>query len=191
MHTESLEAFIRNVSANICDESVNLLIRNASFRELKKGEAVLKAGEVCRAFYYVEKGFLRTYIDKDDHQINLNFTLEGDAACNLRSVKSRMPSDSVIAAGEDSLIYIFNIDTIAAQTVDFPQISVFVRRLAIRLLLASETHHHLFKLYTAAERYQYIEKERPELLQRVSLSQIASYIGMSRETLSRIRGKAY
>ena len=68
-------------------------------------------------------------------------------------------------------------------------VSQFVRRLAIRILLASEEHGNLFKMYTPTERYRYIEKNNPRLLQRVSLTQIASYLGIARETLSRIRAK--
>jgi len=70
-----------------------------------------------------------------------------------------------------------------------PQISIFVRRLAIHVLLASEEHSNLFKIYTPTERYRYIEQNNPKLLQRVSLSQMASYLGVTRETISRIRAK--
>jgi CRP-like cAMP-binding protein len=81
------------------------------------------------------------------------------------------------------------MDAIPEQFKSYPVIALFVRRLAIRLLLASEEHSNLFKLYTPTERYRYIEKNKPELLQRISLSQIASYLGVTRETLSRIRRK--
>jgi hypothetical protein len=57
------------------------------------------------------------------------------------------------------------------------------------MLLASEAHSDLFKIYTPTERYRYIEKNNPKLLQRISLSQMASYLGIARETLSRIRAK--
>jgi CRP-like cAMP-binding protein len=70
-----------------------------------------------------------------------------------------------------------------------PVISKFFRRLAIHQLLDSEAHSNLFKIYTPTERYRYIEQHKPELLQRIPLSQLASYLGVKRETLSRIRAK--
>ena len=67
----------------------------------------------------------------------------------------------------------------------------FFRRLALNMLVASEEHSDMFKISTPTERYRYIEKNNPQLLQRISLSQIATYLGVTRETLSRIRGKKY
>jgi len=57
------------------------------------------------------------------------------------------------------------------------------------MLLIAEEHINFYKMYTPTERYHYIEKNNPQLLQRVSLSQMASYLGVTRETLSRIRAK--
>jgi CRP-like cAMP-binding protein len=70
-----------------------------------------------------------------------------------------------------------------------PLVSQFIRRTIIQMLLASETRGNLLKIYSPAERYQYIEQKIPHILQRVSLSHLASFLGVSRETLSRIRAK--
>ncbi len=59
----------------------------------------------------------------------------------------------------------------------------------MQMLLASETRGDLLKIYTPAERYHYIERNTPHVLQRVPLSHLASFLGVSRETLSRIRAK--
>lgn len=173
----------------LADEDLWLLMSYTSFHELKKGESVLKTGEICRSFYFVEKGYLRTWYNKDGTAINLNFTFEGAFTANLKSYKSKQPSDFTIEAGENALVWIFNLDDIRGQLDRHPQISKFVRRLAVQILLSSEAHSNLFKIYTPTERYRHIEKNNPQLLQRISLSQIASYLGVARETLSRIRGK--
>ena len=94
-----------------------------------------------------------------------------------------------IEAGEDASVWVFNLDEITGRYNSHPQIVLFIRRLAIHLSVASEEHSNFFKLYTPTERYRYIEKNKPHLLQRVSLSQLASYLGVARETLSRIRAK--
>jgi CRP-like cAMP-binding protein len=173
----------------LSDEDLSLLAACAVSRELKKGETLLKEGEVCRSFYLVEKGYLSTYYNKDGVAINLNFTFEGDFTTNLKSFRNRQPSEINIKAGEDALVWVFNLTSIFDQFGEYPQIMRFIRRLAMGLLLASEEYSDLFKISTPTERYRYIEKNNPKLLQRISLSQMASYLGVTRETLSRIRAK--
>ncbi|MBS1687617.1 MAG: Crp/Fnr family transcriptional regulator [Bacteroidetes bacterium] len=170
-------------------EDISLLMSCATHREVKKGIAVLKEGEICRSFYLVEKGGLRTYYNKNGIPINLNFTFEGNFVANLKSYKTGEPSDIIIEACEDASVWIFNIDLIRDQIDLFPEVSRFIKKLALRLLLASEEYSKLYKILTPAERYKYVEQNNPILLQRISLSQMASYLGVSRETLSRIRGK--
>ena len=187
--TKEFQAYIKKVSARIPDEDIPSLFKWAQSRDLKKGEVLLREGEVCREFYLVEKGYLRTWYNKDGDPINLNFTFEGDFTTNLKSLNGRLPSDLTVEAGEDSRMWVFNLDLRREKYESNPEIVLFYRRLAVHVLLASEEHSNLFKLYTPAERYRYIEQNNPRLLQRISLSQIASYLGVTRETLSRIRGK--
>lgn len=192
MHTamdNELRDYIKQVSKKITEDDITLILSSAKKRELKKGEAMLKEGEVCRSFYLVEKGYLRTWYNKDGVAINLNFSLEGDFTTNIKSINSKQPSEFTIEAGEETAVWVFNLDTIAKDFSEHPEILLFIRRLGIYLLVASEEHSKLFKMYTPAERYQYVEKNNPRLLQRISLTQIASYLGVTRETLSRIRAK--
>jgi len=166
-----------------------LLINCTQEISYKKGEAILKESEICQSFYLVGKGYLRSYYTKDGVQINIHFTFEGHFTSNLKSYRNRTPSEMIIEAAEDTTIWVFNFRQLSDQLNNYPEIARFVRRLAISLLLASEEHSDLFKIYTPTERYRYIEKNNPQLLQRVSLSQLASYLGVTRETLSRIRAK--
>jgi len=189
MDLNTLSGYIKKVSRRISDEDIPLLMSCAQNRELKKGAILLKEGEVCRSFYLVERGYLRTYYDKGNAPINLNFTFEGEFTTNLKSVNGRKPSDLTIEAGEEASVWIFNLDVITGEFNSHPEIVLFIRRLSVHILLAAEEHSNLFKLYTPTERYKYIEKNNPKLLQRISLSQIASYLGVTRETLSRIRAK--
>lgn len=186
---ETLRASILQV-VEMTGDDLSLLLSCATRISLKKGDAVLEQGDICRSFYLVEQGYLRTWYNKDGVPININFTFEGNFACNLKSFRDRLPSELIIEAGEESVVWVFDIDKLIGPFEKPPQVSRFVRRLAVSLLLESEAHSDLFKIYTPTERYRQIEKNNPLLLQRVSLSQIASYLGVSRETLSRIRAKA-
>ncbi len=189
MDYTTLRTAIRQVSKYTTEEDIALLMSCAENRTLKKGEILLNEGQKCRSFYLVDQGYLRTYYYKNGVAINLNFTFEGSYATNIKSVKSKQPSDLIIEAGEDTLVWMFNLDTIAENFDSHPKIILFIRRVSTILFVASEEHSKFFKMYTPTERYRYIEKNNPMLLQRIPLSQIASYLGVARETLSRIRKK--
>lgn len=188
MDQKKLQEHIAQVS-NLSDEDLSLLLTCVTSQTLKRGEKVLEEGEVCHSFYLVDKGHLRTCYNKDGVRINLNFTFEGDFASNLKSLASKDPSELIIEAGEETSVWIFNLYLISADVKQNVHIARFVRQLAIRLLLATEEHSTLFRISTPTERYRHIEKNNPQLLQRISLSQMASYLGVTRETLSRIRGQ--
>ena len=191
MDQQALHESIKQVSTRITEEDISLLVSCAVPRELRKGDTILKEGEVCRSFYLVEKGYLRTFCNnKDGVTINLNFTFEGDFTSNLKSLQSRKPSEFNIEAGEDASVWIFHVDSLKQKLDSSTAVSLFVRGLAIRVLQAADEHGNLFKMYSPAERYHYMEKNNPRLLQRISLSQMASYLGVARETLSRIRAKS-
>lgn len=163
-----------------------LLMSYTHPRLLRKGEVLLREGEECNAFYFVEQGHLRTWYNKDGIPINLAFTFEGQFTTSIKNYRERRVSEVNIVAGEDTLVWVM---AIRGRFPDNMGLVALVRRTAIRMLLAAEEHSGLFKIYTPTERYRYIEEHRPELLRRIPLSQLASYLGIARETLSRIRAK--
>jgi CRP-like cAMP-binding protein len=172
------------------DEDYALFFAVMSSRLVKKGETILREGTVCRAIYFVEQGYLRTYYNKEDgNVVNLNFTFEGEFTSNLKSAINREPSKMNIQAGEETLLWTFDLDKLSPEIKSHPTVSRFTRRVTMQMLLASEARGNLLKIYTPSERYHYLERNKPHFLQRVSLSHLASFLGVSRETLSRIRAK--
>jgi CRP-like cAMP-binding protein len=172
---------------DISEDEWAQLKATASPKEFKRGERLLDEGVVCRSFFFVEKGYLRTYYNKDGVEINLQFTFEGELTTNFKSLKSEKPSHFIIEAGEKSRVWIFDREKMKPLYDAYPAVGQILRRVAMQLLLSSEEYSILYKISTPAQRYQYIEQHRPHLLQRLSLSQLASYLGVTRETLSRIR----
>lgn len=189
MYSKALITAIQHMT-DLSDTDNALFNTVMSSKRLKKGEILLQEGSVCRAVYFVEQGYLRTYYNKEDGSIiNLNFTFEGEFTSNLKSAIGREPSKMSIEAGEDALLWVFDLDKLSPEMKSQPSVSQFIRRTTMQMLLASEARGNLLKIYTAAERYHYIERNIPHILQRVPLSHLASFLGVSRETLSRIRAK--
>lgn len=173
--------------SKISDAGIDLLFSVASVQQLAKGQVLLTQGAICKTVVFVEKGYLRTFINKDGLEINTDFTLEGSFTTNLKSLRSGVASDTTIQAGEAATIYAFDKDRLLDLYTLSPEIESFGRKLLEQLLIAQEEHSTVFKIYSPKERYHYLQNTRPELLQRISLSQLASYLGIARETLSRIR----
>jgi len=172
---------------DISDKGLDLLFAAIAIKEIKKGEYVLKEGQICRHIYFVEQGYLRTFVNKDGIEINTAFTFETGFASDLKSLSADNPSGCTIQAGEDTTLYAFEKNALLALYKVSPEIESFGRKLLSQMLIAQQGHADIFKTCTPAERYQYLMAHEPEMLKRVSLSHIASYLGMARETLSRIR----
>ena len=173
----------------IAQSSLDKLFAVTSKRQLFKGEIILKQGQICKNIVFVEKGYLRTFIDKDGVEINTDFTFEDNFTTNLKSLRSSIPSDTTIQAGEAATIYEFDKEELLNLYKVSPEIESFGRKLLEQLLITQEEHTNLFKLFTPTERYHFIQTNKPQIIQRISLSQISSYLGVARETLSRIRKK--
>lgn len=168
---------------------IDRLFNAGACNEFAKGQIILKPGEVCRNIFFVEEGYVRSFIDKDGRELNLDFTLEGNFTTNLKSLRTSAPSDLTIRVEEPSVIYVFNKDALFSLYTESPAIESFGRKILEELLMAQEEHTNLFKIFSPAERYEHLLTTKPDMLQRISLSQLASYLGIARETLSRIRKK--
>jgi len=167
--------------------SLERLFQTITKRTIEKGETLLKQGQICHTIFFVESGYLRVFIEKDATEINTDFIFENNFVTNLKSLRQSIPSETTIQAGESALVYEFNKDKLMILYKDSPEIESFGRKLLEQLLIASEEHSNLFKIFSPTERYKYLQANKPQLLQRISLSHIASYLGIARETLSRIR----
>lgn len=155
--------------------------------QFPKGAYLLQESQICNHIFFVENGYLRVFVSKDGTEINTGFVFENNFATNLRSLRSGSPSESFIQAGEAVTVFRFDKNKLKALYEGSPETETFGRTLLEQLLIEQEEHANMFRIYSPAERYKQLLTQNPELLKRVSLSQIASYLGVTRETLSRIR----
>jgi CRP-like cAMP-binding protein len=176
-----------NAIAPISAQGLDLLFSCAQQKGLARGKNILEAGQVCRHIYLVEKGYLRCFYNKDGKEINLQFALENTFITDLKSLRGGLPTEYTIQAGEPASLWVFGKEDLLSLYQVSPEIESFGRRLLEELLMRQEEHSRLFTLHTPLERYQYLARNHAGLLQRVSLSQLSSYLGIARETLSRIR----
>jgi CRP-like cAMP-binding protein len=175
--------------APIPDNEFRRLIVVMHEKHMHKGEALLREGQVCREFYFIVRGYVRGFSLQDGKEINVKFYFEDEFACDFESFRYETPSKFYIVAMEDSIVYYgvkSEVNPVLESNTSFYS---FVFRF-FQIQYFNETEHsNNFKLMSPEERYRMLMEQKPHYLQRIPLIYLASYLGISRETLTRIRKK--
>lgn len=183
---ENLLKYIRSLT-DFSENSWELLQPVLTKKEFRKKEFLLQQGQVCNSLFYIDSGYCKSYYDIDGVVKNTGFFFENEIATNISSFGSGLKSDFNIIACEPLTAIIFDKDKLFQATKQAHEIETLGRNCVRLFATKQEEFSNLFKLYSAQERLAYLEAKYPEILQRVSLSQLASFLGVARETLSRIR----
>ena len=183
-----LLTYIRSFS-DFSDESWELLQSIITTVEFKKGEHLVPEGKVCNALFFISSGYCRAFNIQDGLEINTCFYFETEIATNMNSYIFGTPSSFAIQACEPVVAYRFDKDRVFAISKEAPEIELIAKRNLQLIAARQEKQLQLYRLLTAKKRYEYLEKNEPEIIQRVSQTQLSSYLGVTRETLSRIRKK--
>jgi CRP-like cAMP-binding protein len=182
----NLLKYIRSLT-NFSDRSWELLQSALTKRELRKNEFLLREGEVCNSLFYIDKGYCKSYYDIDGAVRNTGFFFENEIATNICSFGNGQKSEFNILACESLTTISFDKEKLFQIAKQANEVETLGRNCVRLFATKQEEFSNLFKLYSAQERLEYLENRHPEILQRVSLSQLASFLGVARETLSRIR----
>jgi CRP-like cAMP-binding protein len=136
----------------------------------------------------VYKGYCRAFQENDGKEVNLNFFFEKEFITNIKSFTKKERSELSIQACENMVVVKIEKNKLIERVYNNSQeFEIFGRKMLELMIMKQDAHVNLFKLYTPQQRYEFIEKNRPEIIRRVALTQIASYLGVTRETLTRIR----
>jgi CRP-like cAMP-binding protein len=156
---------------------------------LSRNEYLLTEGRICRHLYFLEKGALRGYYNLEDKEITHWFGFENDFVTSFHSFTTGQPSVENIQLIEGSVLWSISKDTLTALLSQFHEIERLVRIAYEKYYIRLEERFVNAQFKTAAERYDQLLAGTPHILERVSLGQVASYLGISQETLSRIRSR--
>jgi len=182
----NLLKYIRSLTS-FSDESWDLLQPALTKREFKKNEFLLQQGQVCNSLFYIDNGYCKSYYEIDGVVKNTGFFFENEISTNINSFGNGQKSEFNIVACEPLTAITFDKDKLFQTAQQANEIDTLGRNCIRLFATKQEEFSTLFKLYSAQERLKYLETKHPEILQRVSLSQLASFLGVARETLSRIR----
>ena len=173
------------------DEEEKTAVRNL-FRErrIRKRQYLLQEGDQCKNNSFVVEGCFRMFsVDQSGKEHNLQFSTENWWIADISSIYNNEPSKLYIEALENSTILQITVDELLQLYEDYPTFS-HIFRILTQNALASQQRRILQNISsTAEERYLDFAEKRPQLFNRISKVQIASYLGVTPEFLSTIRKK--
>ena len=172
----------------VTDEEWRLLNRMATVKRIRKGEPFLKYGKVARYSAFIISGLFKFSIkDEDGNEKIIKFGFANDFLANCESYNQGVPSAVSIIALEEAVILKINIKKLQ------PLYDLHMNLLHVNLQLYREIseqqseHQHILSLKSPLGRYRYLLERRPAIIQKISLTNIARYLYISREAVSRAR----
>lgn len=151
------------------------------------GESILKAGHRTNYICLVISGLVRGYyIDEEGNDITKCFSMEGDWCCSYNYL-SDIPCPFFLEASENTVLARFNICEIDKIIKEYSVLKEEVGKLLAKTMMESERRIFSFTSLEAKDRYLLLLKEQPELVKRAKQEHIASYLGITPSSLSRIK----
>lgn len=184
---EVLFDFISKYIALTEDEK-NVLLSLNLFHSVKKGTILLEEGQKTKNSYFVLKGCIRTYYIIDGEEKTTAFYTEMDAF-TPHCVVNKEPSKYFVSCVEDTILTISNSDMEVEVNSKFPKFEIMCRLLSEELLAKQRIDFDEFKTSSPEQRYLNLLEKRPDLIQRVPQHQLASYLGIKPQSLSRLRAR--
>ncbi|MCP9762397.1 Crp/Fnr family transcriptional regulator [Lacihabitans soyangensis] len=167
-------------------ESLAALEKICSVVHLKKGDNLQYFGQTCRTIYFINSGVARIYYYKDGVDITESFSFEGDIIARVESLFTGNPSQKAIQVLEDTCFVAINAVQLFALYDSHPQIERLFRLIFEAGYVETVKRIESIQFHTAEDRYEALLL-KPNLLQRIPLKHIASYLGITQVSLSRIR----
>ncbi|MBO9635438.1 MAG: Crp/Fnr family transcriptional regulator [Chitinophagaceae bacterium] len=185
MHQLLLKNFSRHIS--LTSEEIRKLPQYFVHKKIRKHQFLLQEGNVCRADYFVIKGSLRQYeSDNAGREHVIQFALEDWWISDLNSLVTGTPSIYSIDAMEDSEVLELNISRQEKLFTDIPKMNVYWRIIMQKAFVAQQ-RRVLFLHKPLEQRYEDFLQRYSDFEQRIPQHQIASFLGITRESMSRIR----
>ena len=181
------EDFIKE-NVGIDSDLLQAAVANQKRLDVKAGDYLLQSGEICKNSFYVEKGLFRYYsIDSKGKEHILQFAPEKWFVSDRESALSLKGSNYFIEALEDSSVVVVDDFFLLTMTEKFPAFGTFIHNLLQNHIRSLQNRVNQLMSYTAEERYLELIKTYPNIQSRLPQMMIASYLGITPESLSRVR----
>lgn len=185
-----MEQLIRYINsyAPLNEAAVDALKKLVVVEEYSKNDFILQPGQRCNKIWYLNKGMVRKFHLHDGNDITIWIHTENEFITSLQSYAQNLPSEEYLQACEDTLLIGLTRESSAKLSV-FQQFVTFSNKLMEQQFVQIDRHTREFNQRDARGKYEFLREIVPEVVKRAKLGHIASMIGITRETLSRIRNQ--
>ena len=159
---------------------------SCSFR---KGKLLLKAGEVCEHIYFIKKGAVRGFIKDGTKDITTWITAENEVVSSISALDVREPAFENMQAIENCELIALTYTDFQDLYIKFPEFNIVARKILQKYYQDAEGRAFIVRLSNAENKYQLFISRYGHLANRIPLKYIASFLGITLETLSRVRKK--
>ncbi|HMC02421.1 MAG TPA: Crp/Fnr family transcriptional regulator [Flavobacteriaceae bacterium] len=189
MNIQPLLTYIQNF-VELTSEEILYLKANLSSRKYLKGQFVLQQGDVCKTSSFIIKGCTKMfYVDDDGQEHVIMLGIEDWWVSDIGSFINQIPSDFNIQCLEDTELIQFPFDKMENIYIKIPKLERFFRKIVERGLAATQKRIIRNFSLTAKERYIIFRNSYPSIEQRIPQYMIASYLGITKEFLSKIKSQ--
>ncbi len=174
--------------ANLSTEAERIVRTAFTREEFPKGHFLFKRDEICKHIYFIEQGFARVYYFSDSgREITADFFSENSFVTAIDSFYQHKPSNVYCELTEDSVVYSISYSEFETLFDKHHEIAKFGFHVLFNMAKEMTEYIINLKFQTAEDKYNALLTKNPTILQKVSLGHIASYLGITQETLSRLR----
>ncbi len=184
---DKFKQFLKKISP-ITDKEFADTISYFKEQNLKKGDFFVKQNIVCKQIAFIVKGTLRTYyINNKAEETTSCFCTENSLSTSYKSFILQQPSSLILQAIEETELLVIDYENLQKLYSNSPVWQTIGRAVTEREYIVMEQYASVLNNETAKEKYLRLLKEQPDVLQKANIEDIASYLGVTRRTLSRIR----
>ncbi len=171
----------------LSQEEIEGIVETMTIRQYKKGTVLLREGQISTEAYFVLEGCVRQYYLVDGEEKTNNFFTEEQWVISMQSFGQRIPSTHYLDCCLDSTLVVGNREKEESLYKRFPKLETVSRKVMEKVFAEQQEIMSSYTTDTAEQRYLKLLKTRPDLFQKIPQYQLASYIGVKPESLSRIR----
>lgn len=154
-----------------------------------KATTLVQEGDICNRLFFVESGLLRIYYIREGKEVTHAFRAEGDFTTTIDGFFEQRPTRYFIETIEPVTIRVISLSELNFLFDKYKEVERLGRIIGFRYVQEAGEHLYNLQFQSARDRYASLIKKHPAILKRVSLGSIASFLGITQETLSRIRGQ--
>ena len=172
-------------------ESFRAFLNIGRMEILRKGELFVKEGKFCRELCYIFSGYFRYFHLYDGREVTRDFIFSKTITTSFSSLITQMPSSVSIQALEDCELFVFPYSRLLALYESHPKLERVARIHAEQAFISLERYHISHLNDSAKERYKKLIDREPEMVQKIPLQYLASFLSITPQHLSRIRREMF